>query len=91
MFRAHAKGDTVANPNQQDQPWTEKNPTSDGQHKLAPEERVDPDSQVRENEDASLQDDSYAFQEESTEDDESYDVDEDEGRIDFDNDDDFII
>jgi hypothetical protein len=43
--------------------------------------------EVRENEDASLQDDTYSFDEDNTENEEYHDVDDD---IDFDNDEDFI-
>ncbi len=80
----------MANPNQQDQPQTGKKLIPGGPQKLAPGVKVDPESQVRENEDASLQDDSYAFDEDTTENEEFHDVDDDEGRIDFDNDDDFV-
>lgn len=44
------------------------------------------ETQVRENEDASLQDDTYAFDEDNTENEEYHDAED----IDFDNDDDYI-
>ncbi len=77
----------MGNPNQQDQTQTNKKLDSGGQHKLAPGTTVDPEAEVRENEDASLQDDSYAFEEDTPEDKEFLDVDD---RLDFDNDDDFV-
>lgn len=46
----------------------------------------DADAEVRANEDASLQDDSYSFDEANTDNEEYHDADE----IDYDNDDDFI-
>ena len=52
------------------------------------------EAQVRENEDASLQDDSYSFDEDNTADDDFHDVDEDfrfeDIDVDFDNDEDFV-
>ncbi len=52
------------------------------------------EAQVRENEDASLQDDSYTFDEDNTSDDEYHDVDEDfkfeDTDVDYDNDEDFV-
>lgn len=50
--------------------------------------------EVRENEDASLQDNSYAFDEDNTGDEDFHDVDDDTQdniRIDFDNDEDYVI
>jgi hypothetical protein len=50
--------------------------------------------EVRENEDASLQDNSYTFDEDNTGDEEFHDVDDDTQdriKIDFDNDEDYII
>lgn len=52
------------------------------------------EKQVRENEEASLQDDSYSFDEDNTADEEFHDVDEDfkfeDTDVDFDNDEDFV-
>ena len=50
------------------------------------------EAQVRENEDASLQDDSYSFDEDNTANEEFHDVDDDSrhDEIDFDNDEDFV-
>jgi hypothetical protein len=52
------------------------------------------EAQVRENEEASLQDDSYSFDEDNTADEEFHDVDEDfrieDTDIDYDNDEDFV-
>ncbi|WP_408096114.1 hypothetical protein ACJVC5_13830 [Peredibacter sp. HCB2-198] len=50
---------------------------------------VDPDQQVRETEDASLQDESYSFDEQNTDNEEYHDASGAED-IDLDNDDDFI-
>jgi hypothetical protein len=50
--------------------------------------------EVRENEDASLQDNSYAFDEDNTGDEDFHDVDDDTQdniRIDFDNDEDYVV
>ncbi len=78
--------------NQQDQPQHERKLDPGGQEQLAPKMRTDPDSQVRETEDASLQDESYAFEEDTPEDEEFRDEDEEvQERIDYDNDDDFVI
>jgi hypothetical protein len=49
---------------------------------------ADPDSQVRATEDASLQDDSYSFDESNTDNEEYHDV--DDSDFDLDNDDDFV-
>ncbi len=52
------------------------------------------EAQVRENEQASLQDDSYSYDEDNTADEEFHDVDEDfrfeDSDVDFDNDEDFV-
>jgi hypothetical protein len=53
------------------------------------EEEADPDEQVRETEDASLQDDSYSFDEDNTGNEEYHDA-EDVEDFDIDNDDDFV-
>lgn len=48
------------------------------------------ESEVRENEDASLQDDTYAFDEDNTDNEEYHDVGDVDAAYDFDNDDDFV-
>ena len=48
------------------------------------------EQQVRENEDASLQDDSYSFDEDNTDTEEYHDADDAGHSYDFDNDDDFV-
>lgn len=48
------------------------------------------DAQVRENEDASLQDDSYAFDEANTDNEEYHDAGDADASYDYDNDDDFV-
>lgn len=53
------------------------------------EEEADPDEQVRETEDASLQDDTYSFDEDNTGNEEYHDA-EDVEDFDFDNEDDFV-
>ena len=53
------------------------------------DEAIDPDKQVRATEDASLQDESYSFDEQNTDNEEYHDA-SDAEEVDFDNDDDFI-
>ena len=48
------------------------------------------DAEVRENEDASLQDDTYAFDEDNTDNEEYHDASDADASYDFDNDDDFV-
>ncbi len=48
------------------------------------------DAEVRENEDASLQDDTYSFDEDNTDNEEYHDVGDADASYDFDNDDDFV-
>jgi hypothetical protein len=57
--------------------------------KLSKGVKADPESEVKENEDASLQDESYSFDEANTDNEEYHDADEFED-FDIDNDDDFV-
>lgn len=63
--------------------------TSESKSDFSDEGLPDPDKQVRETEDASLQDSTYSFDESNTDNEEYHDA-SDAEEIDYDNDDDFV-